>query len=58
MTELEFDEVPAHYKKFVLFDFQGKRLGWVMEETEWEAVAEWNRKDPPQHASSAVGPPS
>lgn len=43
MTEIQFDTVPEHYKKFVVFDVFGKQLGWVMHETEWQAISDWNR---------------
>lgn len=56
MSEVKFDEVPKHYKRFICFDFQGNRLGWIMEETEWEAVTAWNAgRDNPGEATSAVG---
>ena len=59
MSEIKFDEVPEHYKKFVVFDFNGSRLGWVMHETDWQAVEAWNdlHEDfSDGHATSALGP--
>lgn len=50
-----FDKVPEHYKKFVVFDFVGKQLGWQMSESEWQAVEAWNDSLQENPATSAVG---
>ncbi len=42
MSEIEFDEVRKHYKVFVMFDVNGEEIGWSKNETDWQAVADWN----------------
>ncbi|MCH9046849.1 MAG: hypothetical protein IIA40_12180 [SAR324 cluster bacterium] len=42
MGEIQFDEVPKHYKTFVMFDVNGEEIGWSKNETDWQAVADWN----------------
>jgi hypothetical protein len=55
VSKIEFDEVPKHHKKFVIFDLQGNQLGWQMSESEWQAVEAWNTSLQETVASSAVG---
>ncbi len=42
MSKIEFDKVPKHYKTFIMFDVNGEKIGWAKNETEWQAVADWN----------------
>ncbi len=55
MSEIKFDKVPEHHKKFVVFDLTGNQLGWQMSESEWQAVEAWNESLSETVASSAVG---
>ncbi len=43
--DLEFDTVPEHYKKFVIFDVHGDAIGWAMNETDYQAVEDWNKNN-------------
>lgn len=40
--DIEFDSVPENYKTFVMFDVNGEEIGWARNETDWQAVADWN----------------
>lgn len=42
MSKIEFDKVPNDYKTFIMFDINGEEIGWAKNETEWQAVADWN----------------
>ena len=45
MSEIQFDEVPEHYKQFVIFDVHGKAIGWARNETEWQELEDWNKNN-------------
>ena len=45
MSEIEFTEVPESFKKFIIFDVHGKSIGFAMNETDYQAVEDWNKNN-------------
>ena len=45
VSKIQFDEVPEGAKKFVIFDVNGEAIGWSMNETDYQAVEDWNKNN-------------